>query len=314
MKTRKWSLVAIALAVLLAASSAMADMLVGAEWLKERLGDKSIRIVDVSNKPDTYGKGHIPGAVQVKRYLDLGNTDAVPPTLYPTREQFEQLMSRLGIDKGTTVVAYDDTYGLFASRFLVTMEYYGHPVGKLKLLDGGSVRWKALGYPLDKEAVSVKKTKYNVKNEEIRRDIIITWSDIYRDVVNGAKPDVVLIDVRPAAEYSAKNIRSIRGGYVPKAINVTGSEANKKEEHVFKPVEEIRKMYEEKGITPDKAIYEYCHSGDRAAHAYVTLKHLLGYKNVKAYDGGWIEWSTILSLPADGQVWLWEAPPKEEKK
>jgi len=301
------------LVVFLWSNASWAISLVEAEWLKANLDGKNISIVDVSNKADTYGKGHIPGAVQVKRYLDLGNTNAVPPTLYPTKEHFEQLMSRLGIDKDSTVVAYDDTYSLFASRLLVIMELYGHDTNKLKLLNGGSVRWKTLGYPLSSDSVLVKATKYSVKDSEIRRDLLVSWSDIYRDVVNGAKKDVLLLDVRPAAEYTAKNIRSIRGGYIPKAVNVTGSDANKKEEHTYKPADEIKKMFEEKGVTPDKLIYEYCHSGDRAAHAYVTLKHILGYKNVKFYDGGWTEWSTILSLPADGQVWLWEAP-KEEKK
>lgn len=294
-------------------NTSWAISLVEAEWLKANLDDKNIRIVDVSNKADTYDKGHIPGAVKVKRYLDLGNINVVPPTLYPTKEQFEHLMSRLGIDKDTTVVAYDDTFSLFASRMLVIMEYYGHDIKKLKLLNGGSVRWKALGYPMNKDAVPVKTTKYKVKDDEMKRDMVITWSDIYRDVVNGGKPEIFLLDVRPVAEYTAKDIRSVRGGYVPKAVNVTGADAMKKEDQTFKPVAEIKKMYEEKGVTPDKHIYEYCHSGDRAAHAYVTLRHILGYKNVKAYDGGWTEWAAILSLPADGQVWLWEAP-KEEKK
>lgn len=301
------------LGVLLCASTGWAISVVEAEWLKERLGDKNIRIVDVSSKPDIYGKGHIPGAVQVKRYLDLANTNAVPPNLYPNKEQFEQLMSRLGIDKDTTVVAYDDRFSLFASRLLVIMELYGHDNNKLKLLNGGSVRWKALGYPITTDAISVKATKYIVKDSEIRRDLLLSWSDIYRDVVHGAKKDVVLLDVRPAAEYTAKTIRSIRGGYIPKAVNVTGADAMKKEDHTFKSADEIRKMYEEKGVTADKLIYTYCHSGDRVTHAYITLKYILGYKNVKYYDGSWTEWSTILSLPADGQVWLWEAP-KEEKK
>lgn len=301
------------LAVLLSASTGWAISLVEAEWLRERLDDKALRIVDVSNKADAYAKGHIPGAVQVKRYLDLGNTDAVPPTLYPTKGQLEGLMSRLGVEKGTTVVAYDDALGLFASRLLVIMEYYGHDTSRLKLLNGGTVRWKAVGYPWSTDPVAVKPTRYRVRDDEIKRGMIITWGDIYRDVVQGARPDILLLDVRPAAEFTAKNIRSIRGGHVPKAINVTGADANKKEDHTFKPPTEIRRMYEEKGVGPDQPVYVYCHSGDRAAHAFITLKYLLGYRNVKLYDGGWTEWSTILSLPAAGQIWLWEAP-KEEKK
>jgi len=299
--------------VFLSSNVSWAISLVEAEWLKAHLDSRNIRIADVSNKPDVYGKGHIPGAVQVKRYLDLGNTNASPPSLYPTKEQFEQLMSRLGIEKDTTVVAYDDTYSLFASRLLVILELYGHDTDKLKLLNGGTVRWKTLGYPLSSDSVSVKAAKYVIKDSEIRRDLMVNWSDIYRDVVNGANKDVLLLDVRPAAEYTAKNIRSIRGGYIPKAVNVTGADANNKDDHTFKPAPEIKMMFEDKGVSPDKLIYEYCHSGDRSAHAYVILKHILGYKNVKFYDGGWTEWSAILSLPADGQVWLWEAP-KEEKK
>jgi thiosulfate/3-mercaptopyruvate sulfurtransferase len=297
--------------VLLWSNTGWAITLIEAEWLKANLDKKNIRIVDVSNKSDTYDKGHISGAVKVNRALDLGNTSAVPPNRYPSKEQFEKLMMRLGIDKDTTVIAYDDTYGLFASRFLVMMELYGHDNDNLKLLNGGSVRWKKLDYPLSKEPALARNTHYNVTN--IRLDIFVGWDDIYRDVVLGARPEVMLLDSRPADEYTGKNIRSIRGGHVPKAINVTGTNSNNKEEHTFKPVAEIKKIYEEKGLTSDKNIYEYCHSGDRSAHAYVILKHLLGYKNVKFNDGGWMEWSTTLSLPAEGQVWLWEAP-KEEKK
>ncbi len=299
--------------VLLWANVSWAISLVEAEWLKEKCDAKAkdIRIVDVSNKPDTYEKGHIPCAVKVNRYLDLSNTSMVPPHRYPTKEQFEKLMMRLGIDKDTTVVAYDDSLGLFASRFLVIMELYGHDNNKLKLLNGGSVRWKKLGYPMTTEPATAKNTNYKVDN--VRMDVFVGWDDIYRDVVLGERPEVKLLDSRPADEYSGKNIRSIRGGHIPKAINVTGADAVNKEDHTFKPIAEIRKMYEEKGFTPDKTIYEYCHSGDRSAHAYVILKHLLGYKNIRFNDGGWAEWATILSLPAEGQVWLWEAPKVDKK-
>lgn len=297
--------------VILWSSSVWAISLVDAEWVKGQCDEKGIRIVDVSNKPDTYDKGHIPCAVKVNRNLDLGNTSMVPPNRYPSKEQFEKLMMRLGIEKNTTVIAYDDSLGLFASRFLVMMELYGHSNDNLKLLNGGAVRWKKLGYPMSTEPAAARNTTYRVDN--VRLDVFVGWDDIYRDVVLGDRPEVKLLDSRPADEYSGKNIRSVRGGHIPKAINVTGADAVNKEDHTFKPIAEIRKMYEEKGFTPDKTIYEYCHSGDRSAHAYVILKHLLGYKNVRFNDGGWAEWSTILTLPVEGQVWLWEAP-KEEKK
>ena len=299
------------IAVLVWSNVSWAISLVDADWLKANLDNKNIRIVDVSNRVDTYDKGHIPGAVKVKRSLDLSNTSITPTNHFPTKEQFEKLMAWLGIDKDTTVVAYDDAFSLFASRFLVVMELYGHDENKLKLLNGGSVRWKALGLPFSKEPAAVRNTKY--KADVVRLDIFVPWHDIYRDVVLGDKPEILLLDSRSAAEYEGKIIPSIRGGHIPKAVNVIGTDSNNKEDQTFKTLAEIKQLYEAKKITPDKTIYEYCHSGDRSAHAYVVLKHLLGYKNVRFNDGGWAEWSTILTLPVEGQVWLWDTPRDEKK-
>ena len=202
-------------------SSGFAISLVEAEWLKKELNGKNIRIVDVSSNPDTYDKEHIPGAVKVNKNIDLADTNSVPPNHYPTKEQFEKFMPWLGIDKDTIVVAYDDKFGLFASRFLVIMELYGHDNNNLKLLNGGSVRWKALGYPMSKEPAAVKSTKYKVAT--VRQDVFVNWSDMYRDVVLGGRPEIMLLDSRPAAEYEGKDIRSIRGGHIPGAVNVTGA-------------------------------------------------------------------------------------------
>lgn len=301
-------LIGITLALFTWPASALAISLVEAEWLKDNLNAKNLRIVDVSKSASTYGKGHLPGAVQVKRYIDLGNLDMVPPHRYPSKEQVEKLMGRLGIDNHTTVVAYDDSLSLFASRLLVIMELYGHDKNKLKLLNGGSVRWQQLSYPMTKDVPAVAAANYTAGY--VRQDLFITWSDIYRDVVLGARPEIKLLDSRPAKEYNAENIRALRGGHIPKAVNVTGANAVNPDDHRFKPLAEIRKMYVDAGFTPDAIIYEYCHSGDRSAHAYVVLKHLLGYENVHVNDGGWLEWAHTFSLPAEGEVWKWEVPKK----
>lgn len=304
-------LVGITLALFIWPALAMADILVEAEWLKDNLNAKNLRIVDVSNKADTYGKGHIPGAVKVNRNLDLSTLEIVPPHRYPTKAQTEKLMSRLGIDNNTTVVAYDDSLSLFASRLLVIMELYGHDKNKLKLLNGGSVRWQKLGYPMTTDTPAITATNYTAK--AVLQGMFISWSDMYRDVVLGARPEIKLLDSRPAKEYSGENIRALRGGHIPKSINVTGANAVNPEDQRFKPLDEIRKMYVDAGFTPDKIIYEYCHSGDRSAHAYIILKHLLGYEKVYVNDGGWLEWANTLSLPAEGEIWKWEVP-KEAKK
>lgn len=295
----------LAASFLVVASPAWAISLVDAGWLAKNLNNAEIRIVDVQEKSNNYAKEHIPGAVGVKRYVDLSDLNQAPPFLYPTAEQFEQVLSRLGISNNTIVVAYDDKFSLFASRFLVLMEYFGHDVSKLKLLDGGLVNWKAEGNAVESAPVKVAPGTYKISSP--KQDMLLTWSDVYRDVVQGVKPQIFLLDVRPGKEYNAENIRGIRGGHLPKSINVTGSDANDQKTHKFKPVADIQKMYADKGATSDKEIYLYCHSGDRAAHAYVQLKHLLKYPSLRLYPGGWEQWGGIISLPAEGQVWLWDA-------
>lgn len=285
--------------------------LVEADWLKANLDRPDIRIVDVSGKDDVYGKGHIPGAVQVRRHLDLGDTGAPVPTLYPNREQFTKLMERLAITPEATVVVYDDSKSLYATRMLFIMELYGHDTGKLKLLNGGSVRWKSLGYPMSATRETPAATSYAVTGT--RMDRRLSKEEVLRDVVLNAKPGTALLDARPAPEYKGENIRSIRGGHIPKAVNVTGADAMTKE-HTLRPLDEVRNMFEAAGFTPDKSIYVYCHSGDRSAHAYIILRHFLGYENVRSYDGSWIEWSTNLALPAAGQVWVWDAKKDAKSK
>ncbi|MEW6116018.1 MAG: sulfurtransferase [Nitrospirota bacterium] len=301
MKSKGYVIVALIGLFLLSATSAMAGILVNADWVKAHMNDPNVIIVDVQNKHDSYEKGHIPGAVKVDRHVDLEDYTRYPANKYPQKEQFLPLMSRLGINNKATVVAYDDSQGIFASRMLFVMELFGHDAGKLKLLDGGIKAWQAKGYSLTTEAPKVaKKTAY--KTSGPNKNLLVSWSEVYRDVVQHQNPDVVLHDARPVAEYSGEKVRAIRGGHIPNAINVTGVDAaNNKENHTFKDPEEIGKAFENAGITKDKTIYTYCHSSDRGAHAYVVLKHILGYKNVKIYDGAWSEWAVMTALPAENE-------------
>lgn len=300
----KKQLMILVVAAIFFASPAIAGVLVDADWLKAHLNDPKVVIVDVQSKGSLYEKGHIPGAVKVNRHVDLEDSTRYPTNKYPQKEQFLNLMSRLGIDNDSIIVAYDDKYGLFASRFLLIMELYGHDTEKLKLLDGGIKAWISKGFEVTTDATRPnKKTAYKTAGPNM--NLLLSWSDVYKDAVLSDNPNVVLLDVRPADEYSGKKIRAIRGGHIPGAINVTGvNAANDKDLQIFKSPSDIREAFQNAGITSDKTIYIYCHSGDRAAHAFVVLKHLLGYKDVKVYDGSWNEWATLTALPAEGQVWL----------
>lgn len=312
----KLKLLALTLVALFGMNSvACAIGLVDAEWLKKNIGNKNVKVMDVADKPNAFDKEHIPGAIQVKRYLDLSNTDNYPPTTYPTKAQFEKFLSEAGVDNTSIIVAYDDKSSLFATRLLFLLELFGHDPAKLKLLDGGIVNWKKLGNKLTDDVTQIKQSKYKIT--KVKSNLLVSWSDIYRDVAQGAKPEVLLLDSRPENEFKAQNIRAIRGGYMPKAVLVTSSDANDKDAQTFKSKEEIKKMYEAKDVNGDRTIYTYCHSGDRSAHTYFILKYLLGYKDVKVYGGGWVEWANNVALPMAGQVWLWDAPKpvkKEEPK
>jgi thiosulfate/3-mercaptopyruvate sulfurtransferase len=287
--------------VIAMAAGAAAGVLVDAEWVKSRMNDPGVVIVDVRSNPDHFDQGHIPGARKVDRHADLEDSSQYPPTKYPQQKQFIDLMSRLGIDNRSTVVAYDDKFGLFASRMLVVMELFGHDPARLKLLDGGLKAWQAGGNTLSTEPARIAKSK---PYKTAKNAMLVSWCEVHRDAVVDPKPDLALHDARPADEYAGINIRSIRGGHIPNSVNVTGVEAaNNKENHIFRAADDIRKAFEAAGITPDKTVYTYCHSADRAAHAYVVLKHILGFKNVKIYDGSWNEWAALTALPASDVKW-----------
>lgn len=277
------------------ATVAFASPLVSVDWLNEHLKDQGLVVVFVDRTHKDYSKGHIPGSLQVKTHLELENTTQYPPHKYITESQFKSLMEKLGITNESTVVIYDNYYGIFAARLFTIMEMYGHNMDKVKILDGGLVAWQAKGLPVVTEPTVAKKSNYKVS--KVNKNIVVAWDEIYRNSIFKDKP-VFVVDVRPFDEFSGQKVRTTRAGFIPNAINVTGSEAaNDKATHLFKNAEEIRKAFADKNIDDSREIYVYCHSGDRAAHGYFVLKHLLGFKNVRVYDGSWLEWANLGALP-----------------
>lgn len=277
------------------ATVSFASPLVSVDWLNQHLKDQGLVVVFVDRTHKDYLKGHIPGSLQVKTHLELENTTQYVPSKYITESQFKNLMEKLGITNDSTVVIYDNFYGIFASRLFTIMEMYGHNMDKVKILDGGLVAWQAKGLPVATEPTVAKKSSYKVS--KVNKNIVVAWDEIYRNSIFKDKP-VFLVDVRPFDEFSGQKVRTTRTGFIPNAINVTGSEAaNDKGTHLFKNAEEIKKAFSDKNIDDSREIYVYCHSGDRASHGYFVLKHLLGFKNVRVYDGSWLEWANLGALP-----------------
>ncbi len=298
LRAKKIRLMALAaLCAVFTAAPALAGILVTPGWLAAHANDPDLVIVDVQNKPQSYARGHIPGAVRVVRHVDLEDPYRYPTNKYPGREQFVALMKRLGIGNHTTVVAYDDHHDIFASRFFFVMELYGHDTARLKLLDGGIKAWLASGRKLSTAAARPENPPaYTTSGPNL--NLVVSWQRVFRDVVQKQDPRVVLHDARPLPEFDGSKVRAIRGGHIPGAIHLTGSDAANNKDQTFKAAQDIRAAFVRAGITPDKTVYTYCHSSDRAAHAYVVLKHLLGYPDVRIYEGAWKEWGSLTALPA----------------
>src|ERR1043165_8576648 len=266
-----------------AAPEKSASPLVNTEWAATNGKEKDVRIIEVSVDAGLYEKGHIPGAANISWHTDLVDN---PNRNIVSKENFEKLASRLGITPETTVVLYGDNNNWFAAWGAWVFNYYGHT--NVKLLDGGRKKWEAEKRPLDTITPSFKATQYTVTNvnEKLRAFL--------PDVVQTAKAtaaETALPDIRSPDEFSGKIIApagiqelAVRAGHVPGAINVPWASAVAAD-GTFKPVDELRKIYADKGVDGSKPVIVYCRIGERSAHAWFALSQLLAYKDVRQYDG-----------------------------
>lgn len=287
---------------LLATAASASDFLVSTDWLEENLKNEKVRVVEVSVNPGVYERGHIPGAVNFAWHTDL--VDPVRRDI-ASKEDFQALLRKSGINDDTTVVLYGDTNNWFSAWGAWVYDIYG--VENVKLLDGGRKKWEAENRPLSTQVAVHKPGNITIKdaNPALRARL--------GDVVAAAekKADVALVDIRSADEYSGKVIApagvqelAIRAGHVPGAVNVPWGAAVA-EDGTFKPVEELRKIYADKGIDGSKPVITYCRIGERSSHTWFALKKLLGY-DVRNYDGSWTEYGNAVGVPVvnlAGTVW-----------
>lgn len=249
--------------------------LLSASELEELLStEKDLTVLDL-RESGKYKEGHIKGAINVDRRefvdssLDYGGMKS-------SKEDTEELMSKYGIASGSHIILYDDDSGYDAARLWFIIKSYGHE--KVQLLDGGFKKWELGQLPVSKEVVSISPSKFSfpVSSDS---EYLATFSEINQSL--GSK-DVIILDVRSDREYSS--------GHIPGAVNVNWVE-NLDGQDFFKARDELLKQFTEAGITPDKEIVTYCRSGVRASHTGYVLREILGFNNVKIYDGSWIEWT-----------------------
>ncbi|MEA2602269.1 MAG: thiosulfate/3-mercaptopyruvate sulfurtransferase [Acidobacteriota bacterium] len=274
------------------------EVLVSTDWVAEHLNDPKIRIVESNEDPLLYSSGHIPGAVEVDWTRDLN--DPVRRD-YLGREGFQALMRRIGVTKDTTVVFYGDKNNWWATYAYWVFQLFGHD--KAKIVDGGRIKWLNEGRPLTKDVPNYPPSDYVAAERDDKR--IRAFRDQVLEHTNSKRP---MIDVRSPAEYSGEKLHmpdypnegALRGGHIPGAKSVPWAKAINPDNGTFKSAEELRALYEqEAGLKQDDDVVVYCRIGERSSHTWFVLTHLLGYKQVRNYDGSWTEWGNLVGVPIE---------------
>jgi thiosulfate/3-mercaptopyruvate sulfurtransferase len=270
------------------------DVLVTADWAEKNLGTEGIVFLEVDEDTTAYDGGHLPGAVKVNWTTEL--QDPVRRDIVD-KDQFEQLLSAKGVATGDTVVLYGGNNNWFAAYAYWQFKLYGHQ--DVKLLDGGRKKWELDGRPLTSDVTERTATSYTAQEPD---NSIRAFRDEVVEAIGGKN----LIDVRSPDEFSGKILapahlpqeQSQRPGHIPSAINIPWSKAAN-EDGTFKSDDELKKLYGDAGYDENRATIAYCRIGERSSHTWVVLHELLGYGDVKNYDGSWTEYGSLIGVPIE---------------
>lgn len=273
------------------------DVLVTTEWVAQHLDDPSVRIVESDEDVLLYDVGHIPGAIKIDWVTDLN--DQIRRD-YLDKAGFEKLLSEKGIDNETLVVFYGDKNNWWACYAFWVFQLFGHT--HAVVMDGGRAKWVAEGRPVEKEVPNYPPAQYKARE---RADYKIrAFRDQVLDHVQNRLP---LVDVRSPGEYKGELLHmadypqegALRGGHIPGAKNIPWGRAVA-DDGTFKSADELRAIYEdEQGLSPDQNVVAYCRIGERSSHTWFVLTYLLGYPNVRNYDGSWTEWGNLVGVPIE---------------
>ena len=274
------------------------DVLVSTDWVKDHLQDPSVRIIESNEDLLLYPSGHIPGAVQVDWTLDLN--DQIRRD-YLSRQAFEALASRIGITPDTTLVFYGDKNNWWACYAFWVFQLFGHT--RARVMDGGRLKWVKEGRPVTRDVPSYPATSYQARE---RQDG--PHRAFRNEVLAHVRTKGQLVDVRSPEEYSGARLHmpdypnegALRGGHIPGAKSVPWARAINAADGSFKTAEELREIYlHEHALKPSEATIAYCRIGERSSHTWFVLKYLLGFTNVRNYDGSWTEWGTLVGAPIE---------------
>ena len=280
------------------------EVLVSSEWLEANLSAEGLVIVESDEDVLLYETGHIPGAVKIDWHTEL-NQPVVRD--YLDGEGFAKLLSSKGIKRDSTVVIYGDKSNWWAAYALWVFKLFGHE--DVRLLDGGRDNWIAEARPWTREETQVTPTDYPVVQRDDSKYRAFR-DDVFKHFGNP------LIDVRSPEEYSGERTHmpaypeegALRGGHIPSAASVPWAKAAG-ENGVFRTRAELEAIYlDGAGLTPGADVIAYCRIGERSSHTWFVLKYLLGFENVRNYDGSWTEWGSLVGAPIVKGIEPGEAP------
>jgi thiosulfate/3-mercaptopyruvate sulfurtransferase len=267
------------------------ELLVDSAWILEHADDPNVRLIDVSGNADTYAAGHIPGAVYVSVGEQMTNPEDSTRGQIMTQDALSELLSSLGVTHDTTIVLYDGNNNLQAARAYWVLKYYQHE--DVRIFDGGTKTWQADGHELVTDEVAVTPSEYVAKDPDLA---IRTTTEYVLERLDDE--NVIMCDTRNAEEFAGTDVRSARGGHVPGAINIDWV-YNVDDDGTFKSAQELYDLYTKAGFSPDKEIITYCQTGVRGAHTWFVLRELLGFPNVRNYDGSWEEYGNLTDTPIE---------------
>lgn len=272
------------------------DALVTTDWVAEHKDDPNIVVVEVNVDTELYDKGHIPDAIGWSWKTQLADT--VQRDIL-SRDDFEALMRTSGIENDDTVVLYGDSNNWFAAWAFWQMKVYGHE--DVRIMDGGRKKWESEGRDLTTEKPDVDESSYQAKepNPALRAFLPEVQEKVQKNLVG-------LVDVRSPQEFTGEVLAPPglpetcqRGGHIPGASNIPWSQAVNDEDGTFKSQDQLRDIYRQAGITGDRPVITYCRIGERSSHSWFVLKYLLGFNDVKNYDGSWTEWGNLVGAPIE---------------
>ena len=271
------------------------EVLVDTNWVDQHKNDPKVRVAEVDYDPTAnYALGHVPGSVLIDWKADIN--DPVTRNIV-TKQACESLLQRVGVNDDTTLVLYGDFNNWFAAFAFWVFKYYGYK--DVRLMNGGRKKWLEEDKPVTKDIPSHAKGNFNASEPDSSIRVFLRY---VRDTL-GSK---ILVDVRGPKEFTGEILappeypteHAQRGGHIPGAVNIPWGQAVK-EDGTFKSADELQKLYQSKGVAADKEVISYCRIGERSSHTWFVLKYLLGYPNVKNYDGSWTEWGNMIDNPIE---------------